>query len=343
MKNNKLINMKLSKIRQELLTPKSKDGRLCFHPIFMMHAAAMYGKTYEEFMTDYHVLVDSNMYLLDLYDHDAVSVISDPYRETSAFGSRVFFSGDNFPVVYPIVRTMQDVDNLVIPDVYDQDRTLDRIKGVELFRSKLGNPFPIIGWVEGPLAEAADLMGPTNLLMDLILDSIKVKMLLQKTLHVAKDFAIAQIKAGANIIGIGDAICSQISKEMYDEFCLPLHKELFDCIHENGALVKLHICGDITHLLASLSILNIDILDLDWMVDVGNANIIMGDSVVLSGNLDPVSVVMNGSKEMILQKFKEIKELINPENWIFMAGCEIPKTTPIENVKFMREISSNLN
>ena len=81
---------------------------------------------------------------------------------------------------------MEDVEHLQIPDVYTCERTLDRIKGVELFRERLGEPFPIIGWVEGPLAEAADLCGVSEILMNMIMEPDMVKALLQKTLVVAK-------------------------------------------------------------------------------------------------------------------------------------------------------------
>ena len=335
------MNSKLANTHKMLATPKTGDGRICFHPIFMMHAARQFGKTYSDFMQDYRVLVESNMKLLEMYDHDAVSVISDSYREASAFGAQITFDGDNSPKVAKLITSMTDIENLEIPDVYSCERTLDRIEGVKLFREKLGNPFPIIGWVEGPLAESADLSGVSELLMNMIMEPDMVKALQQKCLQMAKNFALAQIKAGANIMGVGDAICSQISQDMYDEFCLPLHQELFKFIHDNGAIVKLHICGDITHLLPSLAKTDVDILDVDWMVDMATAHKEMGDSVMVCGNIDPVTEVLEGTQASIKSKFDAIKSSVPVENWIFMPGCEIPRDSPVENVKYMREISMN--
>lgn len=333
------MNAKLANTHKMLATPKTGDGRIYFHPILMMHAARQYGKTYSEFMQEHKVLVESNMKLLEMYDHDAVSVISDPYREASAFGANIIFDGDYSPHADKLISSMEDVEKLQIPDVYACERTMDRINGVKLFREKLGNPFPIIGWVEGPLAEAADLSGVSELMMNMLMEPDMVKALQQKCLQVAKDFALAQIKAGANIIGVGDAVCSQISQDMYDEFCLPLHKELFKFIHDNGAIVKLHICGDITHIIPSIAQTDVDILDIDWMVDIAKAHQILGNEVMVCGNIDPVTKVLEGTKEAILKNFEEIKASVPLENWIFMAGCEIPRDTPIENMKYLREIS----
>lgn len=333
------MNEKLQRIHSVLSTPKTNDGRIYFHPILMMHASYQFGETYTNLMTNYKVLVEANMKCLELYDHDAVSVISDPNRETSAFGAKVIFGGNNSPVCEKLITCMDDVIQLKNPNIYQCERTLDRINGVRLFREILGNKFPIIGWIEGPLAEAVDLSGISETLMNIIIEPDLIKRLTQKCLTTGKDFALAQIAAGANIIGVGDAICSQISAEMYDEYCLPLHQELFDFIHQNGGIVKLHICGNITHLLPSLSKAGVDILDCDWMVDMGEAHRIMGPEVMMCGNLDPVSVILEGNKETIRNKFEEAKNSLPIENWILMGGCEIPMHTPVNNVKYLREIS----
>jgi uroporphyrinogen decarboxylase len=333
------MNEKLKRTHSFLRTPKTVDGRMYFHPILMRYASENFGKTYTEFMSDYIGLVEANMRCLEMHDHDAVSVISDPYRETSAFGARITFDGNQSPKAEKLVQTPEDVVKLVNPDVYACERTIDRIKGVRYFRELLGSEFPIIGWVEGSLAETADLSGVSETMMNMIMEPDMVKDMQRICQQTAKDFAAAQIKAGANIMGVGDAVCSQISHGMYDEFCLPLHQELFDFIHSQGALVKLHICGNITHLLPSLAKTEIDILDIDWMVDMAEAHRMMGPEVMICGNLDPVSVILEGSKLFIKEKFVETESKIPRENWIMMGGCEIPPATPVENMNFLRQIS----
>jgi len=330
---------KLKRTHSFLQTPKTGDGRMYFHPILMTYASTNFGKTYTEFMTDYRVLVEANMRCLEMHDHDAVSVISDPYRETSAFGAKITFDGNQSPKAEKLVQGPEDVAKLVNPDVYACERTLDRIKGVSYYRELLGREFPVIGWIEGTLAETADLSGVSETMMNMIMEPDMVKDIQQICLQTAKDFAVAQINAGANIMGVGDAVCSQISLEMYDEFCLPLHQELFEFIHAQGALVKLHICGNITHLLPSLAKTGIDILDIDWMVDMAEAHRIMGPEVMICGNIDPVSVILEGTKQLINEKYIETESKIPRENWIMMGGCEIPPATPVENMNYLREIS----
>ena len=333
------MNETLKNTHSFLQTSKTDDGRMYFHPILMRYASVNFGKTYTEFMTDYRALVEANMRCLEMHDHDAVSVISDPYRETSAFGAKITFDGNQSPQAEKLVHSPEDVAKLVNPDVYACERTLDRIKGVGYYRQLLGSQFPVIGWVEGPLAETADLSGVSETMMNMVIEPDMVKDILQICLQTAKDFAAAQIKEGSNIMGVGDAVCSQISLEMYDEFCFPLHKELFDFIHARGALVKLHICGNITHLLPSIAQTGVDILDIDWMVDMAEAHRIMGPEVMICGNLDPVAVIQEGSQQLIKEKYVEITDRIPRENLIMMGGCEITPDTPIDNMDCLREIS----
>ena len=303
-----------------------------------MHFAACFnGTTYSAFASDYRVLVESNVACLEHFGHDAVSVISDPYRETSAFGARVTFPVDSVPLCTDkIVRTIEDVRALKNPDVFAAERTRDRIRGVEYYRELLGDTVPVIGWIEGPLAESCDLAGDSDILLRLMIEPDFVRLLMDRCLFTAKAFGKAQVDAGCDVIGVGDAICSQISPAMYGEFVLPLHRELFDYIHSLGAFVKLHICGNITNHLPKLSETGADIIDIDWMVDIDSAHRHLGDRVVVCGNLDPVAVIQDKSASVVNDKSRALIERERGRRFILSGGCEITVNTPHANLMAMR-------
>jgi uroporphyrinogen decarboxylase len=305
-----------------------------------MHFAARFGgKTYGEFASDYKALVKCNLMAMEHFDADMVGLISDPYRETSAFGGKISFPAEQVPRCEGlIVNSMEDVKALKNPDVYKNERTLDRIKGAELFQKELKGEVPVIGWIEGPLAEACDLTGISNMLLQLMMDPDFSNALLDKCVVTAKEFALAQINAGCDVIGMGDAICSQIDVETYNVFVKERHREIIDFIHEKGAKVKLHICGDITHLLPSLADLKIDILDLDHMVDLQKSFDILGKDVIRCGNIDPI-FVMNKSSEEVECACKDIVQKEKGRKFILSAGCEICVDTPLKNLQGMRTAS----
>jgi MtaA/CmuA family methyltransferase len=308
-----------------------------FRPILMHFAARYIGKTYREFASDYRVLVESNLRCLEDFGMDAVGLISDPYRETAAFGAKVTFPEDSVPrCLETLVKTEDDIRQLKNPDVYKSERTKDRINGARLFSKEVGSEVPVIGWVEGHLAEACDLAGVNEVLVRILAEPDFVKRLIDKVNATAKAFAKAQIEAGCDIIGIGDAICSQISTENYREFVKEKHRELFDFIHDQGARIKLHICGNITHLLSDIKELKPDIVDIDHMVDMEEANQLLGPEIVRCGNLDPVSVIQQKEASEVAKCVKLLCVKESGRRFILSGGCEITVNTPVENLRAMR-------
>ena len=313
--------------------------KVLFRPILMYFAANFIGKTYGEFASDYKVLAEANLRCMDEFGLDMLGLISDPYRETAAFGAKIEYIPNGVPrCLNYVVQNEEDVKSLKTPDIYKEERTLDRIKGGELLSKKTQGNVPIIGWIEGPLAEACDLAGVENMMMQLMIDPDFCNRLMDKCMITAKNFAKAQIEAGCEIIGMGDAVCSQIDADTYNLFVKDRHKELISYIHELGGKIKLHICGDTNHLLSAYNDLNLDILDLDWQVDVDHARNILGDDVILAGNINPV-LVQNKSRDEVFQMSKKLVDKYKNERFILSAGCEITVLTPPESLKAMFEAS----
>jgi MtaA/CmuA family methyltransferase len=276
---------------------------------------------------------------MEFFNTDMVSLISDPYRETSAFGAKITYPPDQVPRCESlIIKTISDVKDLKSPDVYANARTLDRIKGARKYDQLLKGTVPVSGWVEGPLAEACDLAGVDHMLTRLMEDPDFSNFLLDKCLQTGKEFAQAQILEGCDIIGIGDSICSQIDLDTYNVYIKQRHRELINFIHENGSSVKLHICGDITHLLPSLNDLCADIIDLDWQVNMDHAFEVLGPDVVRGGNINPVTI-QEKTKDEVYSLTKSLLESENGRRHLLAAGCEITVNTPAENLMAMRDAS----
>ncbi|MEN6454735.1 MAG: uroporphyrinogen decarboxylase family protein [Prolixibacteraceae bacterium] len=330
---------KKQKFEQLLNHGKVDDGFL-FQPILMHFAARHSGKTYREFASDYRSLVESNLKCLEDFDMDAVGLISDPYRETSAFGAKVSFPEETVPVCHNVlIKSMNDIELLKNPDVYESERTRDRIKAAEMFYKEIGNSVPIIGWIEGPLAEACDLAGVSEILLSLMMNPDFVKKLVEKVMKTALDFAKAQIEAGCDIIGVGDAICSQIDAETYRTIVKDKHAAIFEFIHRHGAKVKLHICGNITHLLPDIKDTRPDIVDIDHLVNMEEAYNMLGPDIVRCGNLDPVSVIQQKSREDLADIVRTLCSKEKDRRFIISGGCEISVQTSPENLMVLRTCS----
>jgi uroporphyrinogen decarboxylase len=237
------------------------------------------------------------------------------------------------PLSYkPLLSTPEDIKKLKAPDPYSSPRMSDRLEAIRAFREQVGGEVPIMGWVEGALAEAVDLRGMKSFMMDLIRMPEWVDELLEICAQVSVDFARAQVEAGADIIGLGDAAASLISPTMYQKYALPYEQLVFDEIHADGAIGRLHICGNTNKIVPHMVQSGAEIIDLDWMVDMGKAAEEFGDKVAFCGNFDPVVVLLLGTpKQVYASTIKALEE--GGKRSFSAAGCEVPDGTPHENLE----------
>ena len=184
--------------------------------IMMQFAAHYINKPLFDYYFDYRVLVDANMAMLEHFDLDIVQAISDPFREAFDLGLHVEFPYDELPKSKsPLLQQPEDLKKLTLVKPENGKRMRDRLQAVSRFRELVGGQVPIMGWVEGALAEAADLRGVSQLMMDMFERPEWVVELLEFCCEQEILFARAQINAGADIIGLGDAVSSQISPGWY--------------------------------------------------------------------------------------------------------------------------------
>ena len=301
-------------------------------PILMQFAAEHIGSYYGAFASDYRVLVEANLRCAEEFGIDQLNTMSDPYRETQGFGAPIEFPRNGVPIcLKPPLEENPDLARLPRPDPLTAARMRDRIEAVRAYRAQAGDRYSIMGWVEGPAAEAADLRGVANFFMDLLAEPDYTRALMARCVETAVDFARIQVESGADTIGIGDAVASQVSPKAYTAMILPLEKQLVDALHALGARVRLHICGNITHLLPGIATLGVDILDLDHPVDLARARRTVGPRVVLAGNVDPVTCVMQGTPAAIEAAIRGCHAAAGGP-YMVAAGCEIPAPTPPANL-----------
>ncbi|MHC4178148.1 MAG: uroporphyrinogen decarboxylase family protein, partial [Planctomycetota bacterium] len=308
-------------------------------PITMMFAGDQLGVEYGKYATDYRTLVEAQVLTAEKFDFDYVSCISDPAREAADCGAAVNYFDDQPPAIDESRALLADkgaLARLEIPDPLGGRRMHDRVKAAALFKQRIGGEKLIEGWIEGPCAEAADLRGINTLMTDFFDDAAFVQDLFDFVLQMELDFARAQIEAGVEIMGIGDAAASLVGPRIYQEFVLPYEKKMIDALHRMGAKVRLHICGNISQILSGIGSLGCEMVDVDYMVPISQAREEMGAEQVLAGNLDPVAVLRGGTPGSITAAIGECHRQAGPR-YIVAAGCEVPRDTPQENLLALRD------
>jgi len=310
--------------------------------ILMAFAAKYIGVSYDKYCTDYRLLVDANIKCNEQFGIDMLSTMSDPLRETSDFGAKVIFNYDAQPRCQEdFIKEHQDVKKLKFFDPNKSKRMYDRIQAIELYKKETGNNNCILGWVEGSFAEACDLRGINDAMVDIYEEPEFLNEIMEICCQQGIVCAKEQIKAGADFIGIGDAAASLISPALYKEMVLPYEIRMIEEIHKAGAKVKLHICGNISNLLDAMKDTKADIIDVDWMVDFKTAITKLDDHCCVNGNYDPVRVMYQGTADLIESEVRRRMDIGKDSRCFISAGCEIPRDTPVENLKLVYAILSS--
>ncbi|MCP4611028.1 MAG: hypothetical protein GY845_20155 [Planctomycetes bacterium] len=302
-------------------------------PIFMAWAGHFIGRSYRDYYLDGDVLAKAQLAVTRAFNIDQISAISDPWREASAYGMEFEYPPEGVGKPKDLLIKIHDDISRVKPfDIENSERPKQRIESVRKMAEEVGQTHSVLGWAEGPMAEYADLRGVENTFMDLI---DKPEMFIKAGEIIVQNaiaFVTAQVKAGADMIGIGDAAASLIAPDMYKEFILPLERKLIAAVHEAGAAVKLHICGNIVNHISYMAQSGTDIIDVDWMVPLKKARELAGPEITLCGNINPAGVLFDGCPQDVADAARQcLKDA--PDKFILMPGCEVPPATPEENIR----------
>ncbi|TFF87273.1 MAG: hypothetical protein EU549_05025, partial [Promethearchaeota archaeon] len=233
------------------LTFSAIDGvpiKVPFNPFLMHVAASLINVDYcSQYVQDPEILARGQIQCSEFFGIDHVHVSTDAYREASAWGVQINFSGHT-----PVAETgseleWREFDGIETPDLLESTRIQNRLKAVELLKEKIGSRKCVIGWIEAPFAEINCIFGMMNIMKipynyweDI------VKKLIDRIIPVQLEFAMLQIEAGADMIGAGDSAVSLIGPKKYEKACLPGTQKLFKAIQEEVPVLY-HTCGDNSH------------------------------------------------------------------------------------------------
>jgi MtaA/CmuA family methyltransferase len=306
-------------------------------PITMMFASDLIGAKYVDYATDFRVQAEGQLRVAEQFELDYVSVISDPCCEPADLGATIKFFPDQPPAIDEENALLAEKDKLrklEVPDPAGGGRMANRVKAVGLLTQRSARDKIVEGWIEGPCAEAADLRGINALMMDFFDEPQFITELFEFVLELEVAFAKAQVAAGAELIGIGDAAASLVGPKIYQQFVWPYEKQMVDRVHALGAYVRLHICGNTRQILDDMGRLRCDMVDLDSPTPVGEARAAMGPDQVLLGNLDPVRGLRDGTPESVYAAVAECHRQAG-SRFIVGAGCEVVRDTQAVNLHAM--------
>jgi MtaA/CmuA family methyltransferase len=296
-------------------------------PLLMFLAADRLGVSYRQYATSGAVLAEAQLLARERFGIDAITACSDAFRLSADLGGDMEYPEHGTPYLRsPLVTAGSDLERLGRPDPAERGtRMADRVDAVGRMARAVGEDCLVLGWIDMPFAEACSLCGVSRFLLLLYDDPPIAHRILRFLEGSVVDFALAQLEAGARMIGAGDAAASLVSRDMYREFALPYEKAVFRAIRSRGGMGKLHICGTTTQMLGDMAASGADLVNVDHAVPFDRAVDVFGAAhVCFKGNLDPVSDVLQATPEQCEARALQRIRAARGVRYMLSAGCEIP-------------------
>jgi len=296
-------------------------------PLLMFLAADRSQMPYRRYATEGQVLAEAQLKVRELYAIDAITSCSDAFRVSADLGGEMAYPEDRTPyLLKPLVSRQDDLNHLKKPDFSQpHSRMQDRVEATRAMVRAAGDDCLVLGWVDMPFAEACSVCGVSEFMLMIIEQPELAHRLLEFLTEIVIDFALAQVEAGAPMIGAGDAAASLISPRSFRQFALPYEQRVCQAVHAAGGLIKLHICGKTTHLLGDMVQSGADLFNVDHLVDLATAKKAYDAAgKCFKGNLDPVGDMLQASADECLQASLNCLRLTQGSRYMLSAGCEVP-------------------
>lgn len=313
--------------------------RILVIPLLGAPGVKLSNTTLKENLTNEKVQLRTIKLLVERFHPDGIFPFMDLTVEAEALGLEVTFPENENPAVrMHSIKTEEDLEAVKL-----------RYKGISgrmpLFINiveDLARSFSILkgAYVIGPFTLAGELMGVSELSMNVILNPTLAHKFIEFATLVVKDYAKALLSAGADTIAVLEPSAVMLSPRQFEEFSGRYFSFL---VEELKAPLILHICGDTTHLLKKMAETGAVGLSLDSLVDLKEASKVVPDNIALIGNLDPVKVFLQSTPEEVAEATRSLLEKMRGvKNFILSSGCDLPIDTPLENIDaFMREGKSS--
>jgi len=291
--------------------------------------------TLRENLIDWSIQFNTMRLLIERFQPDGIFPFMDLTVEAEALGLKINFPEDENPSVRShSIKTEEDLEAIKLRYKGISGRMPVFIKVVE----NIAKNFSIIkgAYTIGPFTLAGELMGVSELNMNVILNPELAHKFLEFTTYVIKDYAKALLDAGAETIAVLEPSAVMLSPTQFEDFSGRYFSYL---VEELKAPLILHICGNTTHLLKKMSNTGAIGLSLDSLVNLKEASKIVPSNVALIGNLDPVRIFLQSTPEEVAKATRDlVEEMKGAKNFILSSGCDLPVGTPLENIEaFMKE------
>ena len=321
-----------------------KPDRMPIRLMFNSACGVMYGMTFREVFSSPRNYAKCQIAAYKRYGYDNVNASYVGHSIGVALGAKLTWPENShsfiseFPIQSPADLSCLDLDKTTL----EKDITAQQSFEVcEILLSALGDEVEVGIAFPGPGTAAASLVGTETFLRWTTRFPEQAKKLLEFSMLAVKNISLPFLRLGI-VPSISDPVATGaiMGKRRYEEFIFPYTKQIFSYWKEYGdQIYGYHVCGDTTAVLPMMAESGTGDISLDNRVSLLTASETVGNVVALSGNIDPVSIIRDGSSteidSAIAKAYKDCRN--NPKGFTLSSGCGIPIGTPLEKLDTFME------
>jgi uroporphyrinogen decarboxylase len=317
-------------------------------PVWFMRQAGRYMQQYRD-VRKHHSLVEIckkpelaaevTITAAEFLKVDAAIIFADLLLPLEVMGLPFHFAEGEGPVIEKPVRTAQDVSVLRTDRAAELGYVSDAVK---LVVKHFGAKLPVIGFCGAPFTLASYMVeggGSRHYLevKKLMYNSPEVwDELVSKLVDVLAEYAVAQVRAGADALQIFDSWVGCLSVEDYRRYALVPTTQLIQRLQKETQVPIIYFGTDSSTLLPSMSETGAEVIGLDWRIPLDEGWRIVGHQHAVQGNLDPV-LLFASWRELKLRAEHILRLADARPGHIFNLGHGILPNTPVDNVKNLAE------
>jgi uroporphyrinogen decarboxylase len=325
-------------------------------PVWMMRQAGRYMKVYRD-LRDRHpgfrersenpdLSYEISMQPFHAFRPDGVILFSDILTPLPGMGIDFDIVESKGPIIDPPIRHADQVAALRPLDPAEALPFVGEVLG--RLRADVGNQAAVLGFVGAPWTLAAYAVEGRSSKTYSVIKAMAFREpeLLHRLLaHLADSIAAYvryQIDSGAQVVQLFDSWAGQLSPIDYDVFAAPYQKRVVEQVkasHPDTPLI-LYISGS-AGVLERMAATGIDIVSLDWTVDMADGIARLPQRIGVQGNVDPG--LLFGTPEGIRDRILDTVRKARGRRHILNLGHGILPGTPEENARVFFETGKAVN
>ncbi len=343
--------MRIQKHKADQMTPierrkairEGRDyDRIPCVPFMSEFKCVLTGTSVWDFWHDPRKMADAEIAVFNRYGCDRIVIGPNTRGITEALGGRFIYPEKGVPFAdKPLIQDYRQLDDMGVVDAKKSARIQTFAEEAEILAKDAGSIVPLEISIGGPFTIASNLRGVEILLRDCRKCPEEVHKLMRIITESQKSCIDMAAEYGFGI-AMADPVANPalIGPKMYEKFVYPYTKELTDYVlRQTRERVSLHMCGKTYSIWKYLCEYELNELSLDNIIDLERAVEELGDKVPIAGNVDPVEIVMNGTKEEI---FQAVRSCIGTgrkakKGYVLATGCDVPDTTLPVKIDWMMD------